>query len=311
MNAKTPYLFFSCILLLYLCVGLSQAAELSVGNTMATLGETVAMPIQVDDPSQIAAAVFSVGYDPDHLELVDADVSFFHATASHWNDDHVGTIMFCGGKDTPSGTSGPVTILTLEFKALDRIDTTGDYPITLAQSFLYFPAAGYNGNGVPVLTGGTAPPYHSVVTSQTFPGQLSIDRDNDGLTDTEENTYGTDMDNPQSVAGIPDAWLFQYFPGLQKPLAFDPFEDADSDGCSNIRELLLASSPTDGFCESGVLLTTSDADTDVDGLDLQRLAAEMGRDCIAAPPCLCDYTGDNWVDAIDLGVFVEEFGIHE
>ncbi|MBW1903160.1 MAG: hypothetical protein JRJ20_16255 [Deltaproteobacteria bacterium] len=51
------------------------------------------------------------------------------------------------------------------------------------------------------------------------------------------------------------------------------------------------------------------ADIDVDGSDLSKIADEFRRtDCLSGDPCDADLDNDGDVDDIDFSLFVEDFG---
>lgn len=74
-----------------------------------------------------------------------------------------------------------------------------------------------------------------------------IDSDGDSLTDYEERLLGTNPYNPETVPGIPDAWIAIHFVSLGD---FDPQADDDLDELSNFEEFLHGTNPkvadTDG-----------------------------------------------------------------
>jgi hypothetical protein len=74
-----------------------------------------------------------------------------------------------------------------------------------------------------------------------------IDSDSDGLTNHEEYQFGTNPSNPETFAGIPDAWHALHYTTV---IGFDPYDDDDNDELSNFEEYLHGTNPklgdTDG-----------------------------------------------------------------
>jgi hypothetical protein len=72
------------------------------------------------------------------------------------------------------------------------------------------------------------------------------DTDGDGVTDVEEIALGLDPAKPQSIAGIPDAWLALNFTDLllsEGAYMIDPNGDPDGDGISTTEELQSGTNP--------------------------------------------------------------------
>ena len=67
-----------------------------------------------------------------------------------------------------------------------------------------------------------------------------IDQDSDGLTDYEEQLFGTEYWNPETFGGIPDAWLALHYINVN---GFAPNGDDDNDGLSNFEEYLHGTNP--------------------------------------------------------------------
>ncbi len=270
-----------------------------------TKNSTFDIDIRVNETAGIAAAVFTVSYDqnsPGDLQLVDPPN---HCRSGFFDqidcfDNKNGVIMLSAAKKPPLLESGPGTIVTLTFQT--SVDATGDYWVQVKDSYINDTAAGYTSSTlIPTLTGydpGASPPdtvtYPEILasTSGSISGELRIDRDLDLLMDTEEILAGTDMDVMDSDGdGISDA-----------------FEDSDSDGYSNLRESLDGSHPGDGNDTPGFFAGIVGDDKDIDGSDLQLLAAELSVACSLPSTCHCDFNGDGLVDDIDLSLFLEDFG---
>ncbi len=112
--------------------------------------------------------------------------------------------------------------------------------------------------------------------------------------------------------GMPDSWEQQIADadendGIEFIEDVDPLDDFDSDGFSNLRELLSKTNPMD-LNDIPTLLADFDDDGDVDGSDLNILAAGFGStNC----PCIYDLNNDEDVDEIDVFLFSEDFGALE
>ena len=85
------------------------------------------------------------------------------------------------------------------------------------------------------------------------PDDGGADWDGDGLTNAQEQSAGTDMNNPDSDGdGLPDGWEVGY--GLNPNSATDANADPDGDGLTNSQEYATGTNP-------------NAADTDGDGQD--------------------------------------------
>mgnify|MGYP000335992834 CR=1 FL=1 len=110
------------------------------------------------------------------------------------------------------------------------------------------------------------------------------DHDNDGLSNQQEQNYGTDPLNPDTDGdGMPDGWEIEH--GLNATWAGDASMDADGDNLTNLGEYL---NNTDPF----------DNDTDDDGLT-DGIEVELGTD-----PISVDSDGDGLPDGweVDYGL---------
>lgn len=225
-----------------------SAVVLTVPDGVETINQTIQIPVTVDDPSQIAGAAFTVTYDTDDLQCISIQGDFFDYFETGNEIPGLGTMI--SGASSGAGSSSD-TLLVLNLSVKDT--ASGDYTINIIQSSINNTDAGYSSDGeaVSMLVGvdvskdpsdSLAYPALSTVVD---PGTLSIDRDNDGLTDTQEGEYGTDKDNPDTDNdGLPDAWETLY--GL------DPLDDSgvngktgdlDNDGWTNYEEYLAGSEP--------------------------------------------------------------------
>ena len=130
-------------LLFCLFVSTSASAEiLSLGNSTATLGETVIISLSVDDPSEIAGAAFTLTYDTDDIDIVDVDSTFFDYIEDGGQVAGKG-VMVSGAKAQPDGSTTIVAVFSLKVKNSAR----GDYNLGLAQSVVNNTAAGYSTQG--------------------------------------------------------------------------------------------------------------------------------------------------------------------
>lgn len=97
--------------------------------------------------------------------------------------------------------------------------------------------------------------YFGNITSQIGSG----DPDNDGLTNEQEETAGSNPNNPDDDAdGLTDAWERTYFGTLPDPLIHTGTDDPDGDGFTNEQEETAASNPA--------LAASTPTDTDADSL---------------------------------------------
>ena len=316
MKQNGLYLIFGCILLMSVFfVGLLAADPnypiLTVKDAVTTINDTIGIEIEADDPSNIAAVVFTITYEPeipgDPLlgTLISCSSSFFEEF--EWDADGASTIMFCGAKKIPPG-SVPTTILTLNFQV--SATATRDYLISLTASNIDNQVAGYppGGEWIKVLTKADYSQLQTDISNSQ--GTLSIDRDDDGVTDTQEESLGMDINNKDSDDdGMDDFWEFKYKDYVD-PVTRDAFEDADFDGYSNLREFIAKTDPgnndPDVPDEPTGLLADIDLDGDVDGQDLSKLANELAEFC-SGVSCDCDFDGNGQVDDIDLKLFVGDF----
>jgi hypothetical protein len=216
------------------------------------------------------------------------------------------------GARAQTGASN-TTLATLAFYV--KASATGDIGITIAQSTISNAAAGYSSPAtVPIAIGAdptkdlTDPSAYPVLPVTIVSGVVRIDRDNDGLTDTEEGIHGTNMNDWDSDDdGLPDGYEVDC--GLNPRVYTDPLGDSDGDGFSDLREWLSGSNAGDDTSIPSGLLADEFLDGDVDGTDLVGLAEEFGRtDCDDPEPCVFDLNGDGVVDEVDLFLFTEDYG---
>ncbi len=291
MNVNQWKLIWIGFLLIILISVSAQAAEpvLTVQNATATNLETIGIKVKLNDTSNISAIVFKLTYDPVEFSLVSVNdpASFFDVFDK--NDDQNGNITFCGAKKTAQELSD-IPVIIFNFKVSGT--ASFDHSFRIEQSEVTFLDAGYPATtSLQVLTK-PGPEYGELSTDiSTSVGKLSIDKDDDGLTDTQEGIVGTDIGDPD-----PDG------DGI-----FDAFEDADSDGHSNLKEFLKGSDPMSGSSTPG-LIGNVDGDNDTDGKDLYILITELGSSCSYTLPCQCDLNIDDTVDQVDFKLLVEDFG---
>lgn len=95
--------------------------------------------------------------------------------------------------------------------------------------------------------------YFGNITSQNGSG----DADNDGLTNEQEETAGSNPNNPDDDGdGLADAWERTYFGALPDPLLYLGTDDPDADGFNNEQEETAGSNP------SVAISTPTDTDGD-------------------------------------------------
>ena len=312
LNLKKQFFYFCCMAgIVLLSTTTVAAVDLTVNsNTVSVPGEMVSISISMDNSTQIAAGVFTILYNTDFLQIQSVANPFFDSFETGAEIPGTG-IMVSGAKPQAGASSG--TLLILHF--LVKSAATGDITIALSASTISNPAAGYlTPAAIPVLLGSdpardiTDPAAYPVLTASLISGVLSIDRDDDGLTDTEEGAYGTDINNPDSDGdGLPDGYEAGYYPDLD-PMFDDALTDADGDGFSNLREYLAQSSPDDENDVPVELLADKFQDGDVDGIDLALLSDEFNRTDCSVTPCAFDLNDDGLVNEIDLFLFTEDFG---
>ena len=246
LKSKNRMIFICLLFVSVFISGNTSAVTLTVQNGTSTLNTTVDISITVDDPSEIAGAAFTVNYDTTALELSSVDSSFFDSFTRGNEISGTGTML--SGVSAEAGKSNQ-TIFILRFYVKNTAQ--GDYIVSIAQSILNNTNAGYSSGGeyIPMLIGLDAtkdlsdPDAYPMLSSTVNPGIISIDRDNDGLSDVKEGTYSTDINKADTDSdGMPDGWEVQY---ELNPLVKDSDVDTDGDGHTNLAEYNAGTNPND------------------------------------------------------------------
>lgn len=308
----------ACFVLLGLLVVQLSLPQKAPGVTLsvedgvaASPGDQVSLALAVDDSTGIASGAFRIVYNTDYLELQSVENTFFESFEK--GDEVPGEGTMVAGARTQTGAAVS-TLLTLHFYV--KAPATGDLSVAIVQSTLDNASAGYTSPAqVPFLIGADPtkdpddPAAYPALSTATAAGTLYIDRDADGLVDSEESSYGTDINDPDSDDdGLPDGYEADHDTILD-PTSDDALVDHDGDGYSTLREYLAGSDPEDDQDVPQTLLADPDGDLDVDGTDLAGLSEEFGRtDCNESPPCDFDLNGDGVVDEVDLVLFLEDYG---
>jgi hypothetical protein len=294
-----------------------SAVTLTVEGGSGIPGAVVPVRISAEDPSGIAGAAFTIAYDAGHLILTSVvDSSFFDAFARGPEIPGTG-VRICGARRSTGSTQSTLLVLHFRIKTDAESESgyvTGGYAVTITETTVFNPAAGY---GAPVaialLTGlaveeeplehpDRAFPQLAVIA---HPGVIMIDRDGDGLTDLEEAGLGTDRDRSDSDGdGLPDGW--EAANGLDPRVEADAVSDRDWDGFSNLREFLSGTNPRDPQDRPSGLMGDLDGDGDVDGRDLSILVSILDGGLCAA--CPADFNRDGRLDPRDVLLFSEDFG---
>lgn len=87
MTAKTSGLTALCWIACCICFVIpkeSNAVSLQVDNAIAHPGDSITVRITVDQPAEIAAAVFALSYNTDYFLLSSVDSPFFGTFAEQW-----------------------------------------------------------------------------------------------------------------------------------------------------------------------------------------------------------------------------------
>jgi hypothetical protein len=159
--------------------GLAPAKTVTVGSASGALGQTVKLPITIDDPTGVGGVAFTLTYDASTFEFVGLEQvvkvisngdeykvpgtdppeysvegqteAVGNTLFYRYNDDAPGNQVMIAGASAQALTDSNLfraKFLIKEGAAL------GDYPIGLAQTSIDNPAAGYDGlTPIPVLVG--------------------------------------------------------------------------------------------------------------------------------------------------------------
>lgn len=103
----------------------AYALFLEASSNAVTVGQTITLSVKLDDPSLLGAFDFALGFDPLLLEAQTPSVTGFDALGgadgSSSNVDStagVVTVSAFHNLGYPAGALGPVTLTTIDFKAL-------------------------------------------------------------------------------------------------------------------------------------------------------------------------------------------------
>ncbi|MCD6288028.1 MAG: hypothetical protein J7M12_02825 [Candidatus Hydrogenedentes bacterium] len=253
-HSKRNHRIWLAIVSLALCAASvnAMALDFSVNADSARLDQEFEVAVHVANGTDLYGAAFDLIYDPDVVEPVDSDPGQAGLQPVITEGDLLGadsthTIVMADLEDGEPGTlvigysrTGPVTgvdvsadtvLLTVTFRGLSE-ETTGI-------SFANMRADNSSGE----INATWTPETFSVTTIDP-----EGDEDNDGLTNAEEESLGTDVYNPDTDGdGMTDGWEVDN--GLL-PLTDDADSDADQDGLSNGTEFGLGTNPqsldTDG-----------------------------------------------------------------
>jgi len=225
---------------------------LTVATVSSQPGDTVFIPISADTPQAVAAAAFTIKYNPAHLSLDNIQSAFFRPFSEQWQglspvpDPLPPSSVSVGGQsysqpfvfnhDAVAGTalvaaanvmtgSNETVLFTLQFSVSASIPD-GFYPISIFATNIDNTAAGYPaaGTSIPLLTGmvgGEADPAkaYPVLPTTIINGAIAINV-------TENDTDGD---------GIDDAWEIEHFGNLNTA---DAVSDWDEDGYSDRQEYM-------------------------------------------------------------------------
>ncbi|MEA3358467.1 MAG: cohesin domain-containing protein [Thermodesulfobacteriota bacterium] len=235
--------YFICIMYILLLSSTPDAAHseiLAVANVTAVPGETIIVPITIDQPEKILGAAFTICFDSQYLTIVDIQSSFFETFANQWSsivpapnptppsNITVGGINYtqpllykqCSCGYMVAGVraqykAGVTTMFEIQF-AVDTNIPEGIYSISITNSIISNTAAGYSDSGewIPMLIG---------------QGYDIYSYCNDGSITIQAVIEDSDGD------GIPDAWEFFYFENLT---IANQFSDFDKDRYTDIQEFL-------------------------------------------------------------------------
>lgn len=237
---------------------ISQGAVVSIGDYTAGPGDTISIPVVVDDPGSIAGAAFSIHYDSSIFALEAVESDFFDVFSNQWNSlvplpdpmppsqvmvdgtlydqpiyayTGIDQAMLVGVRVQTGSLNA--TLFTLTF-SITGDAPAGEYSLELAPTSLENDAMGYTtGDTVTPLVGIGAGDSYPAVSCSFESGTVSIkisfiDSDNDG---------------------IDDNWEYDYYPAdLNR---FGTNSDYDFDGYTDLQEYLNFMDSPDGLDENG------------------------------------------------------------
>ncbi|XCN71032.1 MAG: cohesin domain-containing protein [Candidatus Electrothrix aestuarii] len=220
----------------------SRAVSLQVKNTTAHPGDSITVRISVDQPAEIAAAIFALSYNTDHFLLSSVDSSFFGTFAEQWQSmnpvpdplppaevqvDGVtytspvvyklfdGRVQLAGTRVQAGQTA--TALFDLHFTVAENVPD-GIYPLFIAPISMNNESCGYSTGSepLPLLTGEEEAILQVSLTSGTI---------------LVQNSAGPDTDQD----GIDDLWEKQVFGDLTTAGAST---DYDHDGYTDLQEYL-------------------------------------------------------------------------
>jgi len=310
MRSARTITLLSVLAIMLLAAPSAFAVVLSVGSNSGNPGDTLEIPITVNDPSAIAGAAFTITYDSDNLTLDNVGSAFFDTFTNQWialdpqPDPLPPGSVDVGGqpydqplilKDVAGGTmiaaarcqagETSLTLFTLTF-TVDINAPLGDYTINIIPSNINNTDAGYDAGGedIPYLVGAIDGEADLTLAFPEIPatvvsGILTVqgDTDGDGLADSEEtDTYGTNPNNPDTDAdGINDGDEVAYW---NSNAGANWNDDSDSVGTIN---LLDYDSDNDGISDGEEMADGTDP-TDPNDPGCGDLVADFGSDGIGA-----------------------------
>jgi len=240
--------FIVCII--WFCALSVHAETLTVGSAESQPGQTVLLPITVDNPGNIAGAVFTLTYNSSYLILTAITSTFFDTFTNQWQtldpvpdplppgqvtvdeQDYSQPLLFnnqtnktlVAAARVKSGAT-ETTMFTLHFTVGTNVPN-GTYPVSISQTSINNTAAGFDpaGDYLPILIGAVE---GETDLSLAYPA-LAVNTEN-GSISINATVNDTDGD------GIADSWEMSYFGNLTTA---NKTSDYDKDGYTDLQEYL-------------------------------------------------------------------------
>ena len=249
---KLQKALLACLLILLGVAGSASAdVTLTVGSNWVWSGNTVQVPITVDNPATLAGAAFTITYSA-NLTLDSVDSIFFDTFANQWaslspapdplppSSVEVDSVVYdqplitntitegmriAAARCMPAAAGGETTIFTLTF-SLKAEAAPGKYTVDIIATELDNEAAGYDAGGetIPMLVGADLS-----VSDPTAAGAFPVLAPATADPDAGSVTFEIDEDDD----GVGDFWEIDHFGSIQ---AKDGTEDSDNDGYSDAQE---------------------------------------------------------------------------